>query len=642
MITPLPSLTFCQTNEKTARTIKALNWEREANDVYHSIYHHDTIAIDDFLSMMTLGSLFRYLFICVYCAYICECEFYVFSCPLQHYAYFRIYLSKHGSTAQQILSTKRMPSRLQELPADAATWTTLGKGGGVVVEMETFTMQYDTVQCFEKALELLPQDAEVWVHLGRLGGGRVGHVKYDASECFERALIEDVEAAGKLGAWFDLAQQLPTTWQLEKAILGVTNPIRGVRYSEAKCYEKALEVNAQHTAAWWGLGSVGGGTISGQRFEEHECYAQYLALEPNEPLIWRVLGDIGGSVIGGVHFGAKECLEMALGIESTQRPNIAATGMQPFLWYERGVSIGREDLTAPYTKKECFERTLTLDPWFQLAWFELSKLGGGEVRRIQYGTKQCYAKALDELYAHAKSWEQLAELGGGEVNSEVLTTFQCHEKAQAILSTRRSAEAAVEQQPTEVNGWKHLAVLGGGVLRGKHFSAMDAYQMARRIDINANFSHQHDKSLLSENDQWQTPQTENEIQYDENGEIIQHGMKNMQYFHSAYSYSTEIQFTGIHTYPADHSISESQTTPAFHCRTHSPDGAGSSSFYPQFFGSSVFTFSSLPPLLGLLSLQILIFPLLVVLTVTTLHISATSQHRKIKRDPTFVKPVMIK
>ena len=102
-----------------------------------------------------------------------------------------------------------------------------------------------------------------------------------ATDCFIRALLLDLQYAA---AWFGLGNQAG----------GV---VAGESLSSQECFERALLFNPQFTAAWYKLGFEGGGVVFGRLHSEQECYER-AALSENPNLLDRDSG-AGGIIEWG-------------------------------------------------------------------------------------------------------------------------------------------------------------------------------------------------------------------------------------------------------------------------------------------------------------------------------------------------------
>ena len=61
--------------------------------------------------------------------------------------------------------------------------------------------------------------------------------------------------------------------------LARTMLVDGQRYTEQQCYIKALELNDQHTGAWYRLGTMGGGSVDGQQYNNKQCYIKAVEID---------------------------------------------------------------------------------------------------------------------------------------------------------------------------------------------------------------------------------------------------------------------------------------------------------------------------------------------------------------------------
>ena len=115
-------------------------------------------------------------------------------------------------------------------------------------------------------------------------------------------------------------------------------------------------------------------------------------------------------------------------------------------WYILGRQGGGDVAGTLYDAKECYTKSLELDPTDAGVWKALGKVGGGA-----YDSKGCYVKAL-ELDADCEAWTNLGVLGGGWVQDALYDNKACYVKA-------------LELYPTASDAWKALGNAGGGMVQ---------------------------------------------------------------------------------------------------------------------------------------------------------------------------------
>ena len=123
-------------------------------------------------------------------------------------------------------------------------------------------------------------------------------------------------------------------------------------------------------------------------------------------------------------------------------------------WLHLGLHRGGCVRGVPYSQKQCYEKSASLNPKSPLVWFSLGNHGGGHVGRLHFTRKACFEKALSLNPKYVSAWINLGGYcGGGHVAGEYYSPLKCYEKALSL-------------NPKEPNAWANLGVQGGGTVGG--------------------------------------------------------------------------------------------------------------------------------------------------------------------------------
>jgi len=415
---------------------------------------------------------------------------------------------------------------LHYIPKHAQTWNNFGAVGGGTVEGR----YYSKAQCYERSLELDPKHTGPWHDLGIAGGGTVKGQHYSALQCFKEAskyqpfYADSWSVSGNQGGGpvsgkhfsviecFEMGLNLdsknPHTWYNLGAAGGGT--VEGRKYSKAQCYEQSLTLNPNHVDAMNGLGVEGGGTVKGRKYSKAQCFEQALKSDPRLFDAWHKLGVEGGGTVDGQQYSKLLCFRQALryapkhvqakaGLAQQMQLLEQALKLEPNAgaWNELGVAGGGTVGGRKYSKAQCFEQSLTLNPKEANTWSELGVEGGGTVDGQQYSKLQCFEQALKldpkDAWANASllkeqqrlkenqrltaekvakkvaNWAFLSNIGGGMMDGQHYSAAQCLEKV-------------LQYEPKHFGAWNNLGTAGGGTVAGQHYSAVQCMEQSLKLD----------------------------------------------------------------------------------------------------------------------------------------------------------------
>jgi len=206
-------------------------------------------------------------------------------------------------------------------------------------------------------------NGKAWLELALDGGGRVWGYTYTKKECYIRSLELDPECAS---AWHNLGVQCG-------------GRLGGRDFSTRECYACSLvcDPSCSGPKQWGNMRSQCKGQVAGKEYTPQECYIRSLELDPNCALAWNSLGVEGGG-------------------------RVCPVGQGPSL--NSGVDTARSETArrasgVDYNKRQCYVRSIELDPQCSRAWNNLGAEGGGRVSlpegKLEFTQKQCYVRALE-------------------------------------------------------------------------------------------------------------------------------------------------------------------------------------------------------------------------------------------------------
>lgn len=260
----------------------------------------------------------------------------------------------------------------------ASAWNEFGRLGGGQVHKEI----YGEKACYRLAVELDPRHSAAWWNLALEGGDGL----YDATICYRKSL----EAQESSEGWVEFARHGGRT-------------VHGVKYTEKRCYVRALELDKENADAWVALGtqcSEGKAKVNGELFDDKMCYRKALELNPDPSVkasAWYRLGLAGGEGMDD----EKSCYRKSL--ESSKET-------EPDAWYQFARLCGKSGRIngVEYRKKRCLVEAIQLDPKHEKAWRDLAEEGGGKVNEVFQDPAACKLKA-DRIKEGAEPFSESEE-----------------------------------------------------------------------------------------------------------------------------------------------------------------------------------------------------------------------------------------
>ncbi|CAJ1331755.1 unnamed protein product, partial [Effrenium voratum] len=168
------------------------------------------------------------------------------------------------------------------------------------------------------------------------------------------------------------------------------------------------------TAAGWSV------VVHGRNQTVLTCLERALALDARLPGAWRRLADAGGGTVGGRTYSEEEGRDREAALDLCRAGRfLEALEVDltcDFAWSCWGVSGGGTVEGRDYSEKECYLRSLELNPKNAAAWTNLGSAGGGTVDGRDYSQKECYLRSLELNPKNAAAWNSLGCAGGGTVD----------------------------------------------------------------------------------------------------------------------------------------------------------------------------------------------------------------------------------